>query len=121
MMDVQTQLSSDESAQPHRRSTEISSADAESSKVPKRLGMCAFFRPDQFPSGVYSVAENLMRGFAALRRNPGNVGPMELTVFHRSAGLRWTDEKLRYREFPSTKPRFVAEARVGLHDSAGLD
>ena len=31
------------------------------------LGMCGFFRKDQFPSGVYSFSENLMRGFAKLR------------------------------------------------------
>jgi glycosyltransferase involved in cell wall biosynthesis len=83
--------------------------------------MCAFFRPDQFPSGVYSVAENLMRGFAALRGNSGDVSPIDLTVFHRPSGLRWTDETLHYREIPSAKARFTAEARVGLSDSYGLD
>lgn len=89
--------------------------------VPKRFGMCSFFRADQFPSGVYSVAENLMRGFAHLRNDLSECAPFEFTVFHGAAGLRWTDPKLGYRQLPQLKTRFAREMRVGLYDSAGLD
>lgn len=88
---------------------------------PKQLGMCGFYREDQFASGVYSFAENLMRGFAALRRSGSETAPFELTVFHGVKGLRWTDQQLKYRLVPNPWGRFAAESRVGLLDSAGLD
>jgi glycosyltransferase involved in cell wall biosynthesis len=89
--------------------------------APKRFGMCGFFRSDQFPSGVYSVAENLMRGFAHLRGDSLGCTPFELTVFHGAAGPRWTTPMLTYRQLPELKTRFAREIRVGLYDSAAFD
>ena len=92
------------------------------SNVPKRVGMCAFYREDQFPNGLYSVSENLMRGMAALHGSSQNSCPFELTVFHSPHGLRWTDPLLNYRELPRRwGGRFTAETKVGFSDSAGLD
>ena len=89
--------------------------------LPKRLGMCAFYRPDQFASGAYSFSENLMRGFAALKGVAGQHPNFELTIFHGANGLRWTDDRLNYRLIPDSRGRFPAETRVGLVDSAGFD
>src|SRR2546423_9296106 len=69
--------------------------------VPVQLGMCAFYRVDQFPSGAFAYAENIMRGFAALCRASTAQRPFEFTVFHRTTGLRWTDESLTYCPIPS--------------------
>jgi glycosyltransferase involved in cell wall biosynthesis len=88
---------------------------------PKRLGMCGFYREDQFPNGLYSFAENLMRGMAALRGLSQNNCPFEMTVFHAAKGLRWTAEQLKYRELSNRLGRFAAETRVGFSGSAGFD
>jgi len=90
-------------------------------KTPKRLGMCGFYREDQFPNGLYSFAENLMRGMAALHASSQNSCPFELTVFHAANGLRWTDKQLTYRQLPYRWGRFIAETTVGISASAGLD
>jgi glycosyltransferase involved in cell wall biosynthesis len=91
-------------------------------KPPKQLGMCGFYREDQFPNGLYSVSENLMRGMAALHGSSQNSCPFELTVFHSPHGLRWTDPQLTYCEVPKRwGGRFTAETKVGFSDSAGLD
>jgi glycosyltransferase involved in cell wall biosynthesis len=83
--------------------------------------MCGFYREDQFATGAYSFSENLMRGFASLRRSMQENASFELVVFHGSKGLRWTDEQLTYRRITDPWGRFPAESRVGLVDSAGLD
>jgi glycosyltransferase involved in cell wall biosynthesis len=83
--------------------------------------MCAFYREDQFPNGVYSFSENLMRGMAALSRSSRNSCPFELTVFHAARGLRWTNDNLKYRQLSNRWGRFLAETKVGFSDSAGLD
>jgi glycosyltransferase involved in cell wall biosynthesis len=92
------------------------------SKATKRLGMCGFYREDQFPNGLYSFSENLMRGMAALSASSQNSCPFELTVYHSPHGLRWTDPQLNYRELPRRRGgRFTSETIVGFSDSAGLD
>jgi glycosyltransferase involved in cell wall biosynthesis len=83
--------------------------------------MCAFYREDQFPNGLYSFSENLMRGVAALRGASQRNRPFEFTVFHAPHGLRWTGQQLNYRELPYRWGRFFAETKVGLSASAGLD
>jgi glycosyltransferase involved in cell wall biosynthesis len=83
--------------------------------------MCAFYREDQFASGAYSCAENLMRGFAGLLGSETERPPFELDVFHGAKGLRWTNERISYRRISDPRGRFPAEIRVGLVDSAGFD
>jgi glycosyltransferase involved in cell wall biosynthesis len=103
------------------RNAALDSKHDTGSNSPKRLGMCGFYRQDQFPNGLYSFAENLMRGMAALHGSSQNSRPFELTVFHAANGLRWTDKQLTYRQLPYRWGRFVAETRVGLSACAGLD
>lgn len=86
-----------------------------------KIGVCGFFREHQFAGGAYSFLENLLRGFAEVRRSPRENDDFELTVFHGSQGIRWTDPQLRYRQLPDRWGRIPAEVRVGLRDSAGLD
>jgi glycosyltransferase involved in cell wall biosynthesis len=87
----------------------------------KQLGMCAFYREDQFPNGLYSFSENLMRGMAALRGASRSHCPFEFTIFHAPNGLRWTDKQLTYRQLSYRWGRFFAETTVGVSASAGLD
>jgi glycosyltransferase involved in cell wall biosynthesis len=103
------------------RSAAVDSNQAAGSKAPKRLGMCGFYREDQFPNGLYSFSENLMRGMAALRSTSPSTCPFDFTVFHAPNGLRWTDQWLTYRELPYRWGRFIAETTVGISASAGLD
>ena len=84
------------------------------------VGMCGFFRKDQFPSGVYSFSENLMRGFAKLRSSASNRRPFEMVVFHGPARPLWTGDQLTYRQI-DCGVRIPAEAKVGLIDSTGFD
>src|SRR6478672_8554960 len=98
MASTQNQITPIRDALAIERSAAADSNRETGSKTPKRLGMCGFYREDQFPNGLYSFAENLMRGMAALRSSSQNSCPFELTVFHSPQGLRWTDPRLNYRE-----------------------
>ena len=89
--------------------------------MPQSLGICGIYREDQFSSGVYSVVENLLRGMAEARRDPGELGEFDLTVFHGACGLRWTDPALKYKQVSGRGGRYPGETRVGFFDSAGLD
>src|SRR3954447_15288451 len=122
MATTQNQIMRIQGAPAVERSASLNSNPETGSKAPKRLGMCGFYREDQFPNGLYSFSENLMRGMAALRASSQNSCPFELTVFHSPHGLRWTDPQLNYRELPRRRGgRFTAETIVGFSDSAGLD
>jgi glycosyltransferase involved in cell wall biosynthesis len=121
MATSQNQISPIHDAPAAERSASVNSNQATGSQVPKRLGMCGFYREDQFPNGLYSFSENLMRGMAALRGMSQSGCPFDFTVFHAANGLRWTDKRLTYRELPYRWGRFVAETKVGLSASAGLD
>jgi glycosyltransferase involved in cell wall biosynthesis len=83
------------------------------------IGVCAFFRQDQFASGAYAVIENLLRGLAALRRMTPD--DLEVVVLHGSQGLRWSDDQLTFRQFPDRRGRWPAETRAALFDSRGFD
>jgi glycosyltransferase involved in cell wall biosynthesis len=121
MATTQNQITPIRDALAVERSGAIDSSRETGSKAPKRLGMCGFYREDQFPNGLYSFAENLMRGMAALHGSSRNNCPFELTVFHAAYGLRWTDQRLTYRQLSNRGGRFAAETKVGFSDSAGLD
>src|SRR3954462_14494799 len=121
MATTQNQIMPIQGAPAVERSASLNSNPETGSKAPKRLGMCGFYRKDQFPNGLYSFSENLMRGFAALRGSLQNSCPFEFTVFHAPNGLRWTDQQLIYRQLPYRLGRFIAETKVGFSDGAGLD
>src|SRR3954464_100991 len=122
MATTQDQTTSIRDAPAVEPGTKINPNRAVGAKTPKRVGMCGFYREDQFPNGLYSFSENLMRGMAALRGLSQNSCPFELTVFHSPHGLRWTDPQLNYRELPRRRGgRFTAETIVGFSESAGLD
>jgi glycosyltransferase involved in cell wall biosynthesis len=87
----------------------------------KTIGICGFYREHQFSSGVYSFVENLLRGFAHVRSNPGDLGPFDVVMFHGKRGVRYNDPRITYRELSDPRGRYPAETRVGLIDSAGLD
>jgi glycosyltransferase involved in cell wall biosynthesis len=121
MTTTQNQITPIRDAVAVERSAAVDSNRETGSKAPKRLGMCGFYREDQFPNGLYSFSENLMRGVAALRGTSQSTCPFEFTVFHAPNGLRWTDKQLTYRELSYHWGRFIAETTVGFSTSAGLD
>jgi glycosyltransferase involved in cell wall biosynthesis len=85
------------------------------------LGVCGIYRKHQFAGGWYSFLENLLRGFAQMRRSASEPNVFELVVFQGSEPLRWQDSQLQYRQVPDRWGRIPAEARVGLLESRGLD
>jgi glycosyltransferase involved in cell wall biosynthesis len=85
------------------------------------LGVCGIYRKHQFAGGWYSFLENLLRGFAQLRRSPGAHDSFDLVVFQGSEPLRWQDSQLQYRQVPDRWGRIPAEAHVGLIESRGLE
>lgn len=88
--------------------------------IPRHLGMCCFYREDQFPSGVYSFSENLMRGFAELAKSNASSSPFELVVFHGATRPRWLNDQLKYQRV-DCRNRTIGETKVGFHNSSGFD
>jgi glycosyltransferase involved in cell wall biosynthesis len=86
-----------------------------------KLGICAVFRQHQFAGGAYSFIENLLRGFADLRRTLPSRDTFDLTVFVGSEGIPWSDEQFEFRSLPDHGGRWPVEARVGLWESRGFD
>jgi glycosyltransferase involved in cell wall biosynthesis len=84
------------------------------------IGVCAFFRQDQFATGAYSFVENLLRGLAALRRKAAP-DEFEAVVFHGSRGIRWFDEQLTFRQLPDRWGRWPAETRAAWLDGRGFE
>ena len=97
-------------------------SQGEELKSSEVVGVCGIYRKDQFASGWYSFSENLLRGFAQLRRARASQGRsgFDLVVFEGSQRLRWHDDQLKYRQVPDHWGRIPAEAHVGLSESAGL-
>jgi glycosyltransferase involved in cell wall biosynthesis len=86
----------------------------------KTVGICAFFREDQFASGAYSFIENLLRGLAGLRRTLPPNEQFEAVVFQGRQGLRWSDDRLQFRQIADPWGRWPAETRAALLDSKGF-
>lgn len=87
----------------------------------KVVGICAFYRKHQFPSGAYSFTENLLRGLASLRRGLEPPERFDVVVFHGAEGIRWSDDQLILRPLPDPWGRWTAEARAAFFDSRGFD
>jgi glycosyltransferase involved in cell wall biosynthesis len=87
----------------------------------KFVGVCAFFRHDQFATGAYSFVENLLRGLAALRRSLPVDEQFQAVVFQGLQGLAWSDEQMDFRQIPDRWGRWPAEARAALLESANFD
>lgn len=87
----------------------------------KSIGIPGFFRPDQRVGGVYSVFENLLRGFAELLDEGPRDNPFELTVFHGAVVPQHQDSRFHWRAVPSRLSRFVAEAHVAAGTGRQLD
>jgi glycosyltransferase involved in cell wall biosynthesis len=84
------------------------------------VGVCAFFRQDQFATGVYSFVENLLRGLAAVRAS-ASASELEVVVFQGLQGMLWTDKHLNIRRIADRRGRWPAEVRAALVDGKGLD
>lgn len=87
----------------------------------KIIGICAFYRRNQFASGAYSFFENLLRGMVSIRRSMKPKDQFKLIVFHGNDGLCWHDDQLVARQIPDPRGRFPAEVRVGFRESRGFD
>jgi glycosyltransferase involved in cell wall biosynthesis len=87
----------------------------------KLLGISGMFRKDQIAGGPYSFFENLLRGFAALKRDPKLGNEFNLTVFHSRAGITWHDSVAAMRPVPDRLGRFAAHSWVGAVASKGFD
>jgi len=85
------------------------------------LGISGIFRQDQLAGGVYSYFENLLRGFGELRKDPQPSSNFNLNVFHGQATLPWKDDRFTFQKIQDRASRFIAEARLGLLESASLD
>lgn len=115
-----TQSNSNPSSRPPCAATTAHAAAIPSADVP-HIGMCAFFRPDQLASGVYSFAENLMRGLGAIRSSTTSSRAFDLTIFHGAHKPRWTNDDFAYQRLSDRWGRFAAEIIVGAYASADLD
>jgi glycosyltransferase involved in cell wall biosynthesis len=87
----------------------------------KSFGISGIFRRDQLAGGFYSFFENLLRGFAALKRDPQFSDAFNLTVFHGRAGIGWQEPSVEMRPVSDKMGRFAASAWVGAARSRGLD
>lgn len=85
-----------------------------------RVGICAFYRTDQFASGAYSFAENLLRGFASVQVSLAPAQQCEFTVFTGPQGIPWADGRAEFRRMSMRGGRWPAEMRAALVDSKGF-
>ncbi len=84
------------------------------------IGICAFYRKDQFASGAYSFSENLLRGLANVQDTMDAAQRAKLVVFTGRAGLPLVDGRLEYRQLSDRRGRWPAETRAALVDSKGF-
>lgn len=87
----------------------------------RTIGICAVFRQHQFASGAYSFVENLLRGFAGLRRTIDLQDAFDLVAFVGAQGILWNDEQITFRKISDPLGRWPVETRVGAVDSRGFD
>lgn len=87
----------------------------------KSFGISGIFRRDQLAGGFYSFFENLLRGFATLKRDPQLAATFEMTVFHGRAGIGWREPGVEMRPVSDKFGRFAANAWLGAVGSRGLD
>jgi glycosyltransferase involved in cell wall biosynthesis len=87
----------------------------------KSIGVSGIFRRDQLAGGFYSFFKNLLRGFAALKRDSQFAANFEMTVFHGRAGIGWHEPGVEMRPVSDKYGRFAANAWVGAVGSRGLD
>jgi glycosyltransferase involved in cell wall biosynthesis len=87
----------------------------------KSIGIPGIFREDQRAGGVYSVFENLLRGFAELLDSGAATRPFELTVFHGRVAPLHRDQRFHWRRVSDRLGRFAAETRIAAFPGNPLD
>jgi glycosyltransferase involved in cell wall biosynthesis len=87
----------------------------------KSIGITGFFRQDQRVGGVYSVFENLLRGFAELLDSGSLADRFDLTVFHGCVAPTRRDERFHWKQMPDRLGRFAAETRIAAGPASELD
>jgi glycosyltransferase involved in cell wall biosynthesis len=85
------------------------------------IGIPGIFREDQRAGGVYSVFENLLRGFAELLDAGTCPPPFELTVFHGRVAPPKRDPRFHWQRVGDRLGRFAAETRIAAHPGCKLD
>ena len=73
------------------------------------------------PGGVFSVFENLVRGFGELIAEPSPGMDFNVTVFHGGVRPAHFDNRLRWQRVSDAGGRFIAETRLGLNPGRPLD
>ena len=88
--------------------------------MPKSIGIPAFFPPHQQSGGVFSVFDNLIRGFDQLLAEP-RFRDLNFTVFHGGAVRPRPGANLHWQQVPQRFGRFISEARVAAVEGGRSD
>jgi glycosyltransferase involved in cell wall biosynthesis len=87
----------------------------------KSIGITGIFRQDQRVGGVFSVFENLLRGFTELLDAAAPNNQFDLTVFHGPVTPQCRDERFHWRKVPHRLGRFAAETCIAAGPASQLD
>ncbi len=86
----------------------------------KSVGISAIFPKRQQSGGVYSVFENLIRGFSEVLASD-KVADVDVTVFHGNSTAPGSQPALHWRKVSDRLGRFAAETRIAAKEGARLD